>query len=162
MKIAVSAMGQSLDSQVDPRFGRCQNFIIVDTDTMDFEAISNESSAAAGGATYGRCTRTKWLRGLGAEVLLAGFQRRRELVGRLKTLGGVFLQGFERHLRQRWGNQPFRSHLARIWRGRRQVQEQRLRRRLSPRCALFGEPPGPRSQPYRARASVSPCCPRGR
>ena len=50
MKIAVSAMGQSLDSQIDPRFGRCQNFIIVDTDTMEFEAVSNESTTAAGGA----------------------------------------------------------------------------------------------------------------
>jgi len=50
MKIAVSTMGQNLDAQVDPRFGRCQNFIIVDTDNMEFEAISNDSAAASGGA----------------------------------------------------------------------------------------------------------------
>jgi predicted Fe-Mo cluster-binding NifX family protein len=41
MKIAVSATGTDLNAQVDPRFGRCANFILVDTDTMAFEAIPN-------------------------------------------------------------------------------------------------------------------------
>ena len=41
MKIAVSAMGTDLDSQVDPRFGRCQYFIIVDSDTLELEAVEN-------------------------------------------------------------------------------------------------------------------------
>jgi len=50
MKIAVSAVGQDLDAQVDPRFGRCQNFVIVDTETMDFEAAANDSAGASGGA----------------------------------------------------------------------------------------------------------------
>ena len=50
MKIAVSSSGDKLDAQVDPRFGRCQYFILVDPDTMDFEAISNESAMASGGA----------------------------------------------------------------------------------------------------------------
>lgn len=50
MKIAVTSTGKTLDSQVDPRFGRAACFIIIDTETMDFSAIENESVAAAGGA----------------------------------------------------------------------------------------------------------------
>jgi predicted Fe-Mo cluster-binding NifX family protein len=41
MKLAISAMGRDLDAQVDPNFGRCQCFIIVDSDTLEFEAIEN-------------------------------------------------------------------------------------------------------------------------
>jgi predicted Fe-Mo cluster-binding NifX family protein len=50
MKIAVSAMENSLDSRIDPRFGRCQYFLIVDPETMEFEAVSNKGAAASGGA----------------------------------------------------------------------------------------------------------------
>ncbi|MGB3129180.1 MAG: NifB/NifX family molybdenum-iron cluster-binding protein, partial [Dehalococcoidia bacterium] len=50
MKIAISATGPSLDADVDPRFGRCQYFIIVDPDTLEFEALENTSQMASGGA----------------------------------------------------------------------------------------------------------------
>lgn len=50
MKIAVSATEQGLDAQVDPRFGRCQYFIIVDPDTMEFEVVENTGAMASGGA----------------------------------------------------------------------------------------------------------------
>ncbi len=50
MKIAITASGDNLDSQLDPRFGRCQNFVIIDPNTMDFEAMPNESAMASGGA----------------------------------------------------------------------------------------------------------------
>jgi predicted Fe-Mo cluster-binding NifX family protein len=50
MKIAISSSGQDLYSRIDPRFGRCPHFIVVDTETMDFEYIDNESSAIGGGA----------------------------------------------------------------------------------------------------------------
>jgi len=50
MKIAVTSTGKTVDSQVDPRFGRAAYFIIVDTETMDFSAIENNNVAAAGGA----------------------------------------------------------------------------------------------------------------
>lgn len=50
MKICITSEGNNLDSPVDPRFGRCQYFIIVDTDTLDFEAIQNSNIEAGGGA----------------------------------------------------------------------------------------------------------------
>jgi predicted Fe-Mo cluster-binding NifX family protein len=50
MKIAISATGTNLNDEVDPRFGRCQYFIIVDPDTMQFESMQNPNIMAAGGA----------------------------------------------------------------------------------------------------------------
>lgn len=50
MKIAVTSVGKELDSQVDPRFGRATCFIVVETETMAFEAIENANVAVAGGA----------------------------------------------------------------------------------------------------------------
>jgi len=50
MRIAVTAQGADLDSAMDPRFGRCRNFVIVDSDSDEFEAFSNESVMASGGA----------------------------------------------------------------------------------------------------------------
>ena len=50
MKIAVSATGNSMESQLDQRFGRAASFIIVETTTMDFEAIDNTGVASSGGA----------------------------------------------------------------------------------------------------------------
>ena len=50
MKICVTATAGDLNAQVDPRFGRCQYFVIVDSETMAFEAIANEAIAAPGGA----------------------------------------------------------------------------------------------------------------
>lgn len=50
MKICVTAVSDKLDSQVDPRFGRCQYFLIVNSETMESKAIPNESSYAAHGA----------------------------------------------------------------------------------------------------------------
>ena len=69
MKIAISATGPSLDAEVDPRFGRCQYFIIVDPDTMQFEALENSSAMAAGGAgiSTGQMIASK-----GVQVVLTG------------------------------------------------------------------------------------------
>ena len=50
MKIAISSTGPDLDAEVDPRFGRCQYFIIVDLGDMSFEAIPNGNLAQASGA----------------------------------------------------------------------------------------------------------------
>jgi len=50
MKVAVTSKGTTLDDQIDPRFGRCANFVIVETDDMSFEAVANSNAAAGGGA----------------------------------------------------------------------------------------------------------------
>jgi predicted Fe-Mo cluster-binding NifX family protein len=58
MKVAISALGSDLDSQVDARFGRAQNFFFIDTKTMKFEVVSNES---AGEAMHGAGIQTSQL-----------------------------------------------------------------------------------------------------
>ncbi|MFX0117050.1 MAG: NifB/NifX family molybdenum-iron cluster-binding protein [Candidatus Hodarchaeota archaeon] len=50
MRIAVSAIGKSLDSQLDQRFGRCAYFLIVDSRTMESEILVNAAAGARGGA----------------------------------------------------------------------------------------------------------------
>ena len=50
MKVAVSSSGQDIDSRIDPRFGRCAYFLMVETDDMSFEVIDNESASLSGGA----------------------------------------------------------------------------------------------------------------
>jgi predicted Fe-Mo cluster-binding NifX family protein len=50
MKICVSATAKNLEAQLDPRFGRCPYFVIVESETMQFEAIPNVASDATGGA----------------------------------------------------------------------------------------------------------------
>jgi len=50
MKICITAQGKTLNDQIDPRFGRCQFFIVVDTDTLDFEVVENQSAQYSGGA----------------------------------------------------------------------------------------------------------------
>ena len=50
MKICITSEEKTLDSKVDPRFGRCKYFLIADTDTMVIEAVENASADAGGGA----------------------------------------------------------------------------------------------------------------
>ncbi len=50
MKICISGSGGTLDDPVDPRFGRCQYFVFVDTATMQFESVSNPNAMAGHGA----------------------------------------------------------------------------------------------------------------
>ena len=69
MRIAISATGPTLDAEVDPRFGRCQYFIVVDPETMEFEAIGNPNIAATGGAGI---QSAQLVVNKGAEVVLTG------------------------------------------------------------------------------------------
>jgi predicted Fe-Mo cluster-binding NifX family protein len=49
-KIAIASNGKTLDSQVDPRFGRCFYFLIVDSKTGDFEVLPNTADNLSRGA----------------------------------------------------------------------------------------------------------------
>ena len=69
MKICITSTGNNLDSDMDPRFGRCRYFLIVDTDTMSFEYISNESVMASGGAGI---QAAQTVAKTGAEVVITG------------------------------------------------------------------------------------------
>jgi len=44
MKIAVSASRPELDAEINPRFGRAPYFLIVQPDTLEFEAITNQDT----------------------------------------------------------------------------------------------------------------------
>jgi predicted Fe-Mo cluster-binding NifX family protein len=69
MKIAISATGPTLDDEVDPRFGRCQYFIIADPETMQSEAVDNASAMAGGGAGI---SAAQMIAGKGVEAVLTG------------------------------------------------------------------------------------------
>ena len=69
MRIAISATGPTLDAEVDPRFGRCQYFIIADPDTMEFESLDNTSAMAAGGAGI---SAAQMIAGKGVGAVLTG------------------------------------------------------------------------------------------
>lgn len=69
MKICVTAQGPTLDAPIDPRFGRCANFVFVDPDTMEFEAIPNPGAMASGGAGI---QASQFIVDRGANVVLTG------------------------------------------------------------------------------------------
>ena len=50
MKIAITSTGPTLDDAVETRFGRCAYFLIIDPDTMEFEALANPNITLGGGA----------------------------------------------------------------------------------------------------------------
>ena len=50
MKIAVTSSGRDLDADIDPRFGRCPYFALIDTESGAIETLANPFIDAAGGA----------------------------------------------------------------------------------------------------------------
>ena len=68
-KICITAQGNNLDAQIDPRFGRCQYFIIVNPATLEFEVIENVNIGATGGAGI---QSAQLVVSKGAEVILTG------------------------------------------------------------------------------------------
>jgi predicted Fe-Mo cluster-binding NifX family protein len=67
MKICVTSTGPTMESPIDPRFGRCQYFVIVDSETMEHEAMQNPSIGASGGAGI-QAAQTVAGKGVGAVV----------------------------------------------------------------------------------------------
>lgn len=69
MKIAITASGKTLDDRVDPRFGRCPCFLIVETDTLDVTPVENPNLVLGGGAGI---QSAQLVAENGAEVVLTG------------------------------------------------------------------------------------------
>jgi predicted Fe-Mo cluster-binding NifX family protein len=69
MKAAVTAKSPSLDSVLDSRFGRCHYFVIVDTDTGEFDAVKNEAAELGSGAGV---QSARMLASKGVQQLLTG------------------------------------------------------------------------------------------
>ncbi|MGD8506970.1 MAG: NifB/NifX family molybdenum-iron cluster-binding protein [Candidatus Bathyarchaeota archaeon] len=69
MQICVTAVSDNLEAQIDPRFGRCPYFVIVDSETMEFEAVSNIATGSMSGAGI---QAAQTIVSKGAEVVLTG------------------------------------------------------------------------------------------
>ncbi len=70
MKIVVTSTGESLESNVDERFGRARYYIIYDTDTRGYETVDNsEVMNSPQGAGVQAATNVA---SYGADVLITG------------------------------------------------------------------------------------------
>ena len=72
MKIVVSATGETLESQIDPRFGRCQYFLLVEAEGSEVKtvkAVPNEGAAQGHGAGI---RAAQQVGNLGAEKIITG------------------------------------------------------------------------------------------
>jgi predicted Fe-Mo cluster-binding NifX family protein len=50
MKLLITSRGKFMDSMVDPRFGRCRFFVIMETNGMKMEAFANRNTVLKRGA----------------------------------------------------------------------------------------------------------------
>jgi len=67
MRLVIPANGADLDAPTSPIFGRCQIFIFVDSETLDFEALPNPALDAPGGAGV-QAAQAVLQRGVGAVI----------------------------------------------------------------------------------------------
>ncbi len=70
MKIGISSKGRNMQSQVDPRFGRCAYFLIVQTDDMSIEVFKNENETIRSNAGIHSA---KFLDKKGVKAVLTGY-----------------------------------------------------------------------------------------
>lgn len=69
MKIALTAEEANLEGALDPRFGRCNYFLVVETEDRSFSAHSNPATGASGGAGP---QAAQFISELGAEAIVSG------------------------------------------------------------------------------------------
>jgi predicted Fe-Mo cluster-binding NifX family protein len=69
VSIAITATEPLLGAEVDPRFGRARYLIIVDPETMDFDALENPAVAVGGGAGVATA---QMIAGKGVAAVLTG------------------------------------------------------------------------------------------
>lgn len=70
-KVAVTTEGPTLDHRVDPRFGRCGGFAIVDTETMEVTYVDNGGSQAMSQGAGIQAAEN--VANAGATVLMSGY-----------------------------------------------------------------------------------------
>ena len=70
MKIVVTSESATLDSFIDPRFGRAAKFILFDTDTSEFEPVDNAQNVNAPQGAGIQAAET--VSRLGAEYVITG------------------------------------------------------------------------------------------
>jgi predicted Fe-Mo cluster-binding NifX family protein len=112
MKVCLTSTGPNLDSEMDPRFGRCQYFLFVDPESLELEAVENPNLAVAGGAGIqsaqfvankgveaiitGQVGPNAFsvLQSAGVNILIAASGQVRELLEKYRSAGlGSFAQG---------------------------------------------------------------------
>jgi predicted Fe-Mo cluster-binding NifX family protein len=69
VKLCITTVGDSLDSNVDPRFGRAAYFLIINPETMQFEALPN---VAASGMSGVGIQAAQTIAGKGVKTVLTG------------------------------------------------------------------------------------------
>jgi predicted Fe-Mo cluster-binding NifX family protein len=69
MKIIITATSNKIDQPFNPRFGRADYFILVDSETRDWQAFSNPAADARGGAGP---QAVQFIAQKGAEVVISG------------------------------------------------------------------------------------------
>ena len=70
MRVVVTAVGESMDSEVDPRFGRAATFVLVNTETG--ETTSTDNSAGVQAAQGAGVQAAETVSRLGAECVITG------------------------------------------------------------------------------------------
>jgi len=136
MKVVVTSTGPGLDDELDPRFGRCQYFLIVDTDTMEvLESLSNEGIMASGGAGIQagqfvankgaeavvtgnvgpNAIQTLQAAGIGVYLAPPGTVRQAIEAFKKEALEGVSTPPWMRIMAWRGRRQPRLLHLAQVW-----------------------------------------------
>ena len=69
MKIIITAASPNIDSEVDSRFGRGAYFLVVDPDTLEWQAHPNPGMSAPGGAGT---LAAQFVANQNAEVIISG------------------------------------------------------------------------------------------
>lgn len=69
MKIIITSTSNKIDQPFNPRFGRADYFILVDSETREWEAFANPAADARGGAGP---QAVQFIAEKGAEVVISG------------------------------------------------------------------------------------------
>lgn len=70
MKLCVTSTGENLESKADGSFGRAHYFLVIDTDSLQFEVIPNASASATQGAGIAAA---QTISDKGVDALLTGY-----------------------------------------------------------------------------------------